>query len=70
MPRVPLTFDADEHEFVEGQCAVVGHHLGGLDAAQVDLAEVLLAGQARQRRVRQVGVLGHWVGHERRDGAG
>ena len=57
--QVSLTLDADQHELVEGQGAVVGDHLSGLDAAQADLAEVLLAGQAGQCCVGQVGVLGH-----------
>lgn len=50
-----LTFDADEHELVEGQRAVVGHDVGGFHAAQADLAEILLAGEARQGLVGQVG---------------
>ena len=68
--QVSLTLDADQHELVEGQGAVVGDHLGGLDAAQADLAEVLLAGQAGQRRVGQVGVLGHWEREGPRQGEG
>ena len=56
-----LTFDANQHELVERQRAVVGHDVRGLDAAQVDLAEVLLAGEAGQGHVGQVvfGVFGH-----------
>lgn len=61
-----LTFDANEHELVEGQRAVVSHDFGGLCAAQVDLAEVLLAGKTRQGYVGQVGVLRHWVGQKTR----
>lgn len=49
-----LTFDANEHELVERQRTVVGHNLGGLHAAQVDLAEVLFAGETRQSHVGQV----------------
>lgn len=50
-----LTFDANEHELVERQRAVVGHNIGGFHVAQVDLAEVLLAREARQGHVSQVG---------------
>lgn len=53
------TFDPDEHELVERQSAVVGHNICGLHTAQVDLAEVLLAGEARQGHVGQIGVFGH-----------
>lgn len=49
-----LTFDADEHELVERQRAVVGHNLGRLDAAQIDFAEVLFAGQTCQGHISQV----------------
>lgn len=49
-----LTFNTDEHELVERQGAVVGHNIGGLDAAQVDLAEVLFAGETRQGHISQV----------------
>lgn len=56
-----LTFDANEHELVERQRAVVGHNFGGFHTAQVDLAEVLLAGETRQGHVGQVcsGVFRH-----------
>lgn len=56
-----LTFDTNEHELVVRQSAVVGHHLRGLDAAQADFAEVLLAGEAGEGHVGQVrpGVFGH-----------
>lgn len=59
-----LTFDANEHELVVRQRAVVGHHLGGLDAAQADFAEVLLAGEAGQGHIGQVcpGVFCHFGG--------
>lgn len=49
-----LTFDANQHELVERQRAVVGHNLGRLHAAQVDLAEVLFTGQTCQGHVGQV----------------
>lgn len=49
-----LTFDANEHELVERKGTVVGHNLGGLHAAQADLAEVLFAGETRQGHVSQV----------------
>lgn len=57
-----LTFDANKHELVERQGAVVSHNIGRLDTSQADLAEVLLAGEACQGHVSQVGVLCHWVG--------
>lgn len=59
-----LTFDTNEHELVVRQRAVVGHDFGGLDAAQADLAEVLLAGEAGQGHIGQVclGVFGHFDG--------
>ena len=47
-----LTFDLHEHEVLVGRGAVVGHLLGDVDAAQADPAEVLLGGQAGQRRLR------------------
>lgn len=49
-----LTFDANEHELVERQRTVVGHNLSGLHAAQVDLAEVLFAGETCQGHVGQI----------------
>lgn len=49
-----LTFNTDEHELVERQGAVVGHNIGGLYAAQVDLAEVLFAGETCQGHISQV----------------
>lgn len=52
-----LTFDLQEHELLVGHGAVVGHLLGDIDAAQVDVAEVLLAGQTSQSHVREAGVL-------------
>lgn len=63
-----LTFDANEHELVEGQGAVVGHNIGGLDAAQADLAEVLLAGETGQGHISQVclGVFCHFEGEKMR----
>lgn len=63
-----LTFDANEHELVEGQGAVVGHNISGLDAAQVDLAEVLLAGETGQGHISQVrlGVFCHFEGEKKR----
>lgn len=51
---MPLTFDADQHELVERQRAVVGHNLSRFHAAQVDLAEVLFAGQTCQGHISQV----------------
>ncbi len=65
-----LTFDANEHELVERQGAVVGHNISGLHAAQVDLAEVLLAGETCQRHLSQVcsGVLCHFEEHKIRQG--
>lgn len=52
--QVLLTFDADEHELVERQRAIVGHNLGRLDTAQIDFAEVLFAGQTCQGHISQV----------------
>lgn len=59
-----LTFDTNEHELVVRQRAVVGHNFGGLDAAQADLAEVLLTSEAGQSHIGQVclGVFGHFGG--------
>lgn len=56
-PATLLTFDLQEHELLVGHGAVVGHLLGDIDAAQVDVAEVLLAGQTGQSHVREAGVL-------------
>lgn len=54
------TFDLQQHELLVRYGAVVGHLLGDVDAAQVDVAEVLLAGQAGQSHVREAGgVLAH-----------
>ena len=39
-----FTFDVHQHEVLVRHSAVVGHLLGDVDAAQVDTAEVLLAG--------------------------
>lgn len=49
----PLTFDLQEHEFLVWHGAVVGRLLRDVDAAQVDIAEVLLAGQAGQGHLRE-----------------
>lgn len=60
-----LTFNTDEHELVERQGAVVGHNISGLDAAQIDLAEVLFASETRQGHISQVwisGVFCHFEG--------
>lgn len=57
-----LTFDANKHELVERQSAVVRHNVGGLHAAQADLAKVFLAGEAGQGDVGKVRVFCHWAG--------
>lgn len=57
--KTQLTFDLQEHELLVGHSAVVGHLLGDVDAAQVDVAEVLLAGQTSQSHVGEARVLIH-----------
>lgn len=55
-----LTFDLQQHELLVRHGAVVGHLLGDVDTAQVDVAEVLLAGQTGQSHVGEAGgVLAH-----------
>ena len=54
-----LTFDLQEHELLVRHSTVVGHLLRDVDTAQIDVAEVLLAGKTSQSHLRETRVLIH-----------
>lgn len=58
------TFDLNEHDVLEGHSAVVGRLLAGGDAAQIHTAEVLFAGEPRQRCLRVLGCFSSWNDHK------
>ena len=54
-----LTFDLQQHELLVRHGAVVGHLLRDADTAQVDVAEVLLAGETSQSHLGETRVFIH-----------
>jgi len=60
---IQLTFDLQKHEFLVWHGTVVGHLLRDANTAQVDVAEVLLAGQTGESHFRETRVLIHCREH-------